>query len=59
VKRIQPEFERAILSIRRRLRARGAPAACSRLTEAMPMRAELKALSVRPLVFGRTIERVR
>jgi hypothetical protein len=51
---IPPEFERAILSIRRRLQAHAAPAARYCLIGAKAIRAELKALGVRPLPCGRT-----
>jgi transposase InsO family protein len=51
-------LERAILSIRRRLQARTAPADRYRLTGAAAIRAELKALGIRPLPCERTIERV-
>ena len=57
-RRIPPELERAILSIRRRLQARAAPADRYRLTGAAAIRAELKALGIRPLPCERTIERV-
>src|SRR3954454_15930380 len=56
--RIPPELERAILSIRRRLQARTSPAPRYCLTGAASIRAELKALAIRPLPCERTIERV-
>jgi transposase InsO family protein len=56
--RIPPELERAILSIRRRLQAHATPATRYCLTGAAPIRAELKALGIRPLPSERTIERV-
>jgi transposase InsO family protein len=56
--RIPPELERAILSIRRRLQAHAAPATRYCLTGAATIRAELKALGIRPLPSERTIERV-
>src|SRR4029450_5804872 len=56
--RIPPELERAILSIRRRLQAHAAPATRYSLIGAQAIRAELKALDVRPLPAARTIERV-
>jgi putative transposase len=56
--RIPPELERAILSIRRRLQAHAAPATRYSLIGAAAIRAELKALGVRPLPAARTIERV-
>jgi putative transposase len=56
--RIPPELERAILSIRRRLQAHASPAARYCLTGAAAIRAELKALGVRPLPGERTIDRV-
>jgi transposase InsO family protein len=57
-RRIPPELERAILSVRRRLQARTAPANRYCLTGAASIRAELKALGIRPLPCERTIERV-
>jgi transposase InsO family protein len=57
-RRIPPELERAILSIRRRLQARTSPANRYCLTGAASIRAELKALGIRPLPCERTIERV-
>ena len=56
--RIAPELERTILSIRRRLQAHASPATRYSLTGAMAIRAELKALGIRPLPCERTIERV-
>ena len=56
--RIPPEVERAILSIRRRLQAHASPATRYSLIGATTIRAELKALGVRPLPCARTIERV-
>ena len=55
---IPPELERTILSIRRRLQAHAAPATRHSLTGATAIRAELKALGIRPLPCERTIERV-
>jgi transposase InsO family protein len=56
--RIPPEVERAILSIRRRLQAHATPSTRYSLTGATAIRAELQALSFRPLPCERTIERV-
>src|SRR5262249_45856716 len=56
--RIPPEWERTILSIRRRLQAHASPATRSSLIGAGAILAELKSLSVRPLPCERTIERV-
>src|SRR6516162_9633412 len=56
--RLSPEMERTILSIRRRLQAHATPATRYSLIGADAIRAELKALSVRPLPGRRTIERV-
>src|SRR5262245_3391479 len=56
--RIPPELERAIVSVRRRLQAHAAPATRYSLTGATAIRAELKALGIRPLPCERTIERV-
>jgi transposase InsO family protein len=56
--RIPPELERTIVSIRRRLQAHATPATRYRLIGADAIRAELKALNVRPLLSRRTIERV-
>src|SRR5215813_14990138 len=57
-RQIPPELERAILSIRRRLQARATPATRYALIGATAIRAELKALGIRPLPAARTIERV-
>jgi putative transposase len=57
-RRIPPDLERAILSIRRRLQAHTSPANRYCLTGAASIRAELKALGIRPLPCERTIERV-
>jgi putative transposase len=57
-RRIPPELERAILSVRRRLQARTSPANRYCLTGAASIRAELKALGIRPLPCERTIDRV-
>ena len=57
-RRIPPELERTILSIRRRLQAHAAPATRYSLIGAQAIRAELKALDVRPLPAARTIERM-
>jgi putative transposase len=57
-RRIPPELERTILSVRRRLQARAAPATRYSLIGAVTIRAELKALGIRPLPCERTIERV-
>jgi transposase InsO family protein len=57
-RRIPPELERAILSVRRRLQAHASPATRYCLTGAAAIRAELKALGIRPLPCERTIERV-
>ena len=51
-------MERTILSIRRRLQAHTSPATRYSLIGAQAIRAELKALDVRPLPAVRTIERV-
>jgi transposase InsO family protein len=56
--RIPPELERAILSIRRRLQARAAPATRYSLIGAAAILAELKGLEFRPLPSPRTVERV-
>ena len=55
---IPPELERAILSIRRRLQAHATPATRYSLIGATAIRAELKALGIRPLPCERTIQRV-
>ena len=57
-RRIPPELERAILSVRRRLQAHASPATRYSLIGAAAIRAELKALGIRPLPCARTIERV-
>jgi putative transposase len=57
-RRLPPESERTILSIRRRLPAQAAPATRYSLTGATAIRAELKARGLRPLPCERTIERV-
>jgi putative transposase len=57
-RRIPPELERAILSIRRRLQAHASPATRYSLIGATAILAELKALNIRPLPCERTIERV-
>jgi putative transposase len=57
-RRIAPELERTILSIRRRLQAHATPATRYRLTGAAAIRAELRTLGVRPLPCERTIGRV-
>jgi transposase InsO family protein len=51
-------LERAILSIRRRLQARATPATRYGLIGGTAIRAELKALGIRPVPAARTIERV-
>jgi Integrase core domain len=56
--RISPELERTILSIRRRLQAHATPTTRYSLTGATAIRAELKALEIRPLPCERTIERI-
>ena len=56
--RIPPELERAILTLRRRLQAHASPASRYCLTGAASIRAELKALGIRPLPCGRTSEHV-
>ena len=55
---IPPELERAIRSIRRRLQAHATPATRYSLIGATAIRAELKALGIRPLPCERTIQRV-
>jgi hypothetical protein len=55
---ISPKLERAILSVRRRLQAHAAPATRYSLIGATAIRAELKALGIRPLPCERTIQRV-
>src|SRR5262249_58631270 len=56
--RIPPEWERTILSIRRRLQAHASPATRYSLIGVNAIRAELKALNVHPLPCARTIDRV-
>jgi hypothetical protein len=56
-RRIPPEPERTILSVRRRLQARAAPATRYSPIGAAAIGAELKALGIRPLPRERTIER--
>jgi putative transposase len=56
--RISPELERTILSVRRRLQAHASPATRYSLVGATAIRAELKALGIRPLPCARTVERV-
>lgn len=58
VQRIPPEFERTIVTIRRRLQAHATPATRYRLIGATAILAELKGLAIRPLPNPRTIERV-
>lgn len=57
-RRIPPELERTILSIRRRLEGRTGPGARYRLVGASAIRAELQALHLRPLPSLSTINRV-
>jgi putative transposase len=57
-RRIPPELERTILSVRRRLQAHASSATRYSLIGAAAIRAELKALNIRPLPCERTIERV-
>jgi putative transposase len=56
-RRIPPELERAILSVRRRLQAHASPATRYSLIGAAAIRAELNGLGVQPLPCERTIER--
>src|SRR5512136_2271053 len=56
--RIEPDLERIILSIRRRLESQQHPQTRYSLIGASTILAELKALHVRPLPCERTIERV-
>lgn len=56
-RRIPPELERTILTIRRRLEARMQPQARYQLIGATAILAELKALHIQPLPSLRTIER--
>jgi hypothetical protein len=58
-RRLTPELERSILSIRRRLQAHAAPATRYRLIGAGAILAERKSLGVRPLPCERTIAGVR
>src|SRR3954453_23662461 len=55
-RRIPPELERPILSVRRRLQAHASPATRYSLIGAAAIRAELKSLGIRPLPCERTIE---
>jgi transposase InsO family protein len=55
--RIEPDLERTILSIRRRLESQQHPQTRYSLIGASTILAELKALNVRPLPCERTIER--
>ncbi len=57
-RRIPPEVERMILTIRRRLEAHAQPDTRYRLIGASTILAELKALHIQPLPCVRTIERV-
>jgi hypothetical protein len=57
-RRIRPELERTILSVRRRLQPHASPAARYSLIGAATIRAELKSPDIRPLPCERTIERV-
>lgn len=57
-RRISPELERTILTIRRRLEARTRPGTRYSLIGATAILAELQALHIRPLPGQRTIERV-
>lgn len=57
-RRIPPELERTILSIRRRLESHTGPGARYRLIGAQAILAELKALNLRPLPSLSTIDRV-
>jgi putative transposase len=57
-RRIPPEVERTILTIRRRLEARTQPSTRYQLIGASAIIAELKALHVQPLPSPRTVERV-
>jgi putative transposase len=57
-RRLAPELERTILSIRRRLEARTQPSTRYSLIGASAIIAELKALHLQPLPCARTIERV-
>src|SRR5262249_5250831 len=53
-RRIPPELERTILTVRRRLESRTGPGARYRLVGASAIQAELKALAIRPLPSLRT-----
>lgn len=57
-RRIAPELERTILSIRRRLASQTHPGTRYSLIGASSILAELQVLHIRPLPSGRTIERV-
>src|SRR5512135_2060149 len=57
-RRIPPELERTILTVRRRLEARTRPGSRYHLIGASAIVAELKALHIRPLPSPRTVERV-
>jgi putative transposase len=57
-RRIPPELERAILSVRRRLQGHASPATRYSLAGTTAILAELKALGIRPLPSLRTIDRV-
>jgi len=57
-RRIPPELERTILSIRRRLQAHASPATRYSLIGVSAILAELKALNVHPLPCARTVDRV-
>jgi putative transposase len=57
-RRIPPELERTILSVRRRLQAHATPATRYSLVGATAILSELKNLGLRPLPSERTIERV-
>ena len=57
-RRMPPDLERTILTIRRRLEARLHPGARYQLIGASAILAELQALHIRPLPSERTIERV-
>ena len=57
-RRISPELERTIVSIRRRLASQTHPGTRYSLIGASSILAELQVLHIRPLPSGRTIERV-
>lgn len=57
-RRIPPELERTIITIRRRLEARAHPGTRYVLIGGSAIRAELQALNIQPLPSVRTIERV-